>query len=57
MAAVVESEKCTACKTCEETCPNGSITVPDKVAVVNQDDCIDCNACVDACPEKCISIP
>ena len=57
MAAVVEAEKCSGCKTCEETCPNGSITVPENVAVVNQDDCIDCNACVDACPEKCISIP
>jgi NAD-dependent dihydropyrimidine dehydrogenase PreA subunit len=56
MAAIVDVEKCNACKSCEEACPNGSIAVADKTAVVNKDDCIDCAACVDACPEKAITM-
>jgi NAD-dependent dihydropyrimidine dehydrogenase PreA subunit len=56
MAAVVDVEKCNACKSCEEACPNGSIVVEDTVAVVKKDECIDCAACVDACPEKAITM-
>ncbi len=55
MPAVVDSELCNACKSCEEACPIGAITVPEK-AEVNKEDCIDCNACVDACTSQAISI-
>lgn len=56
MPAVVDSEKCDACKSCEEVCPVSSITVPEKTAIVNVEDCIDCNACADACPSAAITM-
>ena len=57
MAAKVDPEKCNACKSCEDACPNGSIKVGDaNVAVVNEEDCIDCSACVDQCISHAIEI-
>ena len=56
MPAVVDSEKCNACKSCVDACPSSAISVPEATAVVNKDDCIDCNACVDACPSQAISM-
>ena len=56
MPAVVDSEQCNACKSCEEVCPIGSIKVPENVAVVNAEECIDCNACMDACISHAITI-
>lgn len=56
MPAVVDIEKCNACKSCEEACPNESIKVEGEYAVVNKDECIDCNACVDACESGAISM-
>jgi len=56
MAAIVDKEKCNACKTCVDACPSQAITVPDTVAVVKAEDCIDCNACADTCPSGAITM-
>jgi ferredoxin len=56
MAAKVDPDKCNACKSCVDACPNQSITVPDDKAVVNEAECIDCGACVDACPSTAITM-
>jgi NAD-dependent dihydropyrimidine dehydrogenase PreA subunit len=56
MAVKVDKEKCSACKSCVDACPNQSITVPEEVAVVNEGDCIDCGACVDACSTGALSL-
>ncbi len=57
MPAVVDKEKCTGCKSCEEACPNESIKVNgDQKAEVDKDACIDCQACEGACPEQAIAM-
>jgi NAD-dependent dihydropyrimidine dehydrogenase PreA subunit len=56
MPAIVDTEKCNACKSCEEVCPTDCINVPDAFAVVKTDECIDCNACMDACMSQAITM-
>ncbi|MGE5607958.1 MAG: DUF362 domain-containing protein [Bacillota bacterium] len=56
MPAVVDKEKCNACKSCADVCPSQAITVPDDHAVVKAEDCIDCNACADTCPNGAITM-
>ncbi|HEX2974065.1 MAG TPA: 4Fe-4S binding protein [Tepidisphaeraceae bacterium] len=56
MPAVVDKEKCNACKSCVDVCPSQAITVPENHAVVKADDCIDCSACADTCPSSAITM-
>ena len=56
MAAIVDSEKCTGCESCVESCPLDAIEMKDDIAVVDEDTCGDCGACVDACPVEAISM-
>jgi NAD-dependent dihydropyrimidine dehydrogenase PreA subunit len=56
MPAIVEAELCTACRSCEEVCPNQSVEVLDNLAVVKKDECIECAACVDACQTHAMSM-
>jgi NAD-dependent dihydropyrimidine dehydrogenase PreA subunit len=58
MPAIVDVEKCSGCKSCEEVCPTDAIKVADftSLAGVSEEDCIDCNACEDACTTKAISM-
>ena len=55
MAAIVDTEKCTACGTCVDSCPVEAIKLKDN-AVVDEENCIDCGTCVDECPEGAITL-
>jgi len=56
MPATVDIEKCNGCKSCEETCPNGSVVVTDGIAAVNKEECIECAACVSDCTSGAITM-
>jgi NAD-dependent dihydropyrimidine dehydrogenase PreA subunit len=57
MPAVVTTENCNGCKSCEDACPTSAIAVGDVgYAAVNADDCIDCNACEDACSSDAVKV-
>ncbi len=51
--AVVDKEKCTACKTCEQYCPDSCIEVrgfgEEKYAVVDRNFCKGCGVCASVC--------
>ena len=55
MPAVVDTEKCNGCKSCESECPSNAVKVVDDKAVVTPDDCIDCN--VEALPPDDRTVP
>jgi len=52
----VDTEKCTGCGECEESCTFEAIFVEDEVAVVDQDACTLCGICVDGCPEGALEL-
>ena len=54
---IIDSEKCTVCGACVETCPVSVFEKKgDKVEVTKADDCIGCRACEAACPAKAIKV-
>ncbi|HOK05080.1 MAG TPA: 4Fe-4S binding protein [Victivallales bacterium] len=55
MAAKVDTEKCTGCEACVNTCPVEAIKMDGGKAKVG-DECIDCGACVSECPVEAISM-
>ncbi len=53
----VDTEKCTGCETCVDTCPVGVYEMKDGKSVpVNVDDCLVCRACEMECPEGAIEV-
>jgi ferredoxin len=52
----VDTEKCTGCGECEESCTFEAIFVKDGVAVVDHDVCSLCGICVDGCPEGALEL-
>lgn len=49
--AVIDSEKCISCYSCDNICPQGAI----KYAKVKKSKCIGCGRCSKICPKKAIS--
>jgi len=56
--AVVDTETCKGCGTCEKNCQVDAVKVSEKEksAVVNLDRCIGCGICVSKCPTESISL-
>jgi heterodisulfide reductase subunit A-like polyferredoxin len=48
--------RCTACRTCQRTCPVQAIDIVDRLAVVDYDRCIRCYCCHEMCPEAAIDL-
>jgi len=51
----VDQEKCVACKSCEDACPVGAVTV-EKEVLFDGDLCILCCACIKICPEQALAM-
>ena len=49
--AVIDSDKCVSCYSCDNICPQGAI----KYAKVKKERCIGCGKCAKVCPKKAIS--
>ncbi len=56
MTAIVDEEKCTACKTCVDECPAQAIMMNNEKAKVDKELCVDCGSCVDVCPSEAIHL-
>ena len=52
MAYIINSD-CTACGTCIDECPVGSISEGD-IYKIDAETCTDCGACADVCPVEAI---
>jgi len=56
VAIHVLAEKCNGCGLCVRSCPQGAITIENKLAVINLDLCNYCGSCVTACRLRAITI-
>ena len=56
MVAKVDTETCSGCGECVETCPLDSIELKDDVATVDDETCADCGECVEVCPVEAITV-
>ena len=55
--AVIDTDACTGCGTCEERCPTDAIKVNDDgLAQVDENSCFGCGVCSRFCPEMAISL-
>lgn len=56
MPAKVDSETCTGCESCVDSCPSEAIKMENDKALIDVDACVDCAVCVDECPVEAISM-
>ena len=50
----VQTERCTGCGMCVETCSEGAIFLRGNMATIHQELCRECETCVEVCPEGAI---
>ena len=50
----MDIEKCSACETCIDACPDEAISLVKGHAFIDQDECLEGGVCVDECPEDAI---
>lgn len=55
MAAKVDNQRCTGCRSCVDACPVNAIKIENEKAVIN-DDCVECGVCIPQCPMEAISL-
>ena len=48
------NDKCAACGTCKDECPQGAISEGSPMYKIDPDLCIDCGACQAVCPMEAI---
>lgn len=53
---VVDNDKCTACGTCVDECPQSCYDLAATAVLERPDDCTECGICVDVCPEGAITM-
>lgn len=56
MPAKVDSELCTGCESCVDSCPSEAIKMDAEKACIDDDACVDCGVCVDECPVEAITM-
>jgi len=56
LVACINEDVCVGCRTCEEICPFGALSLEADVMSVNEVICKGCGACGAACPSGAISI-
>jgi NAD-dependent dihydropyrimidine dehydrogenase PreA subunit len=57
MAISIDSNTCTGCSSCVDTCPLELIELKGGTAVIEDtDSCIECGACVDSCAFEAIAL-
>jgi len=50
----IDTDKCTCCGTCVETCPVDAIDLRDDAAEIHMENCIRCGRCHEVCPEEAV---
>jgi len=56
MPAKVDTNRCTGCESCLESCPSEAIKMDASKAKIDRDACVDCAVCVGECPVEAISM-